>query len=110
MSNMSELVYICMFHFDENLFQRDIFLPVKNSVDTNWPGRMVRCQFLSALLESRFDEREKTYHKKTFGEKVKIRTHPNNLFPALATVGCQVTAVAVFAIKLTWRSNDELKR
>ena len=52
----------------------------------------------------------KKISQKIFGEKFKMTTHPNNLFPALATVGRQVTAIAVFAIKLTWRSNDELKR
>jgi len=39
--------------------------------------------------------------------RVEVRGHrlqavPNNLFPALATVGRQVTAIAVFAIKLTF--------
>ena len=52
-------------------------------------GRMVRCQFLSALSESRFDEREKTYHKKLLVKKSKSGLTPIIFFLHLLQSGAR---------------------
>ena len=52
-------------------------------------GRMVRCQFLSALSESRFDEREKRYHKKLLVKKSKSGLTPIIFFLHLLQSGAR---------------------